>query len=562
MERMLIRWMLLAVVALGAGCLQVIGYEDVHGGWVTCMDGYKDGNETDVDCGGSCAPCATGKSCDVAGDCESLACKDGTCIAPSCNDGIKDGDESDVDCGGTMCPGCMDGLDCGANADCQSGVCDAGKCVDFLVWAERFGGMSGTDRTSLLGLGVDDTGNAVLGAKFTGEASFGGLLYTGGGDAFARDDPDGHHIWDAEFDAAPLVGLAADSTGDFVAVGVCGAQGVDFGNSASLPAAFSGATFVVWFNGSNVATQIQNYPATLSSDLLGATMLMTSDGHLGRIALAPGANDALIGAYNAQGPYQLGSYAVATGDLLVADISQANSSVSWASTVSDQGGVAGVAFGPSSAVVAGRYSGTADFGSGSLPTATPSGAFVAAFDSLSGKNSWAKGFPGAAPPATLAVDATGNTVLLGQFTGTVDFGAGMLTSTGTSLFVAKLDPTGAALWSKAFAVAEGSPSTSEQITVTTDAAGDILVAVSPGGSVDFGGGLVSGGFLVAKLDPSGTHAWSKGFGVAGDTLAGIAAYDDQQILIGGTFSSTLSFGSKFVTALGNPDIFLAKLSLP
>ena len=42
-----------------------------------CNDGIKNGNETDVDCGGSCATkCAGGKSCAVAGDCVS-----GTCAA-------------------------------------------------------------------------------------------------------------------------------------------------------------------------------------------------------------------------------------------------------------------------------------------------------------------------------------------------------------------------------------------------------------------------------------------------------------------------------------------------
>jgi hypothetical protein len=48
-----------------------------------CTDGVKDGNETDVDCGGgSCPPCATGKKCAVNNDCISTdQCQAGVCIA-------------------------------------------------------------------------------------------------------------------------------------------------------------------------------------------------------------------------------------------------------------------------------------------------------------------------------------------------------------------------------------------------------------------------------------------------------------------------------------------------
>jgi hypothetical protein len=40
-------------------------------------DGKKNGNENDVDCGGSCTDCATGQDCTVADDCESGVCAAG-----------------------------------------------------------------------------------------------------------------------------------------------------------------------------------------------------------------------------------------------------------------------------------------------------------------------------------------------------------------------------------------------------------------------------------------------------------------------------------------------------
>jgi hypothetical protein len=90
-----------------------------------CRDRVRDGDETDVDCGGSCQPCAAAKQCIVAADCQSHACDAGRCRAASCSNGVRDGYESDVDCGG-RCPACASGLVCAADRDCTSGACSSG----------------------------------------------------------------------------------------------------------------------------------------------------------------------------------------------------------------------------------------------------------------------------------------------------------------------------------------------------------------------------------------------------------------------------------------------------
>jgi hypothetical protein len=46
---------------------------------------------------------------------------------PPCLDGIKNGSESDVDCGGS-CPRCLNGRSCGSRDDCASAVCTGGTC--------------------------------------------------------------------------------------------------------------------------------------------------------------------------------------------------------------------------------------------------------------------------------------------------------------------------------------------------------------------------------------------------------------------------------------------------
>lgn len=46
-----------------------------------CDNGVVDINESDVDCGGACAPCEAGQSCGWLLDCGSASCVAGTCIA-------------------------------------------------------------------------------------------------------------------------------------------------------------------------------------------------------------------------------------------------------------------------------------------------------------------------------------------------------------------------------------------------------------------------------------------------------------------------------------------------
>lgn len=97
----------------------------------SCEDGIVNGDETDVDCGGgTCPPCDDGEICEVGSDCVSQVCDDGmTCVSPTCTDGVINGDETDVDCGGGTCPPCENGEMCNEGPDCESGNCDGGTCT-------------------------------------------------------------------------------------------------------------------------------------------------------------------------------------------------------------------------------------------------------------------------------------------------------------------------------------------------------------------------------------------------------------------------------------------------
>ncbi len=96
----------------------------------SCVNGIKDGSETDIDCGGgTCPACAPGQMCGNSADCQSLVCSGGTCQSPSCADAVKNGTETDIDCGGGTCPACGSGQMCLANSDCASNMCSVGMCT-------------------------------------------------------------------------------------------------------------------------------------------------------------------------------------------------------------------------------------------------------------------------------------------------------------------------------------------------------------------------------------------------------------------------------------------------
>lgn len=92
-----------------------------------CDDRIMNGDETGVDCGGSCPLCPG--TCNVDMDCPDGYCWEGLCV--SCHDGIQNGDETGVDCGpsGTHCLKCL-GMNCSAGGDwvCVSKNCENDYC--------------------------------------------------------------------------------------------------------------------------------------------------------------------------------------------------------------------------------------------------------------------------------------------------------------------------------------------------------------------------------------------------------------------------------------------------
>ena len=105
-----------------------------------CLDGSKNNDESDIDCGGSCPKCANGKACVGTGDCGSGVCTNGACvactagadcpIAQACVSGVCGACSGKGQCDAGQA--CVNGAcgRCETAADCGSGkVCDFGSCV-------------------------------------------------------------------------------------------------------------------------------------------------------------------------------------------------------------------------------------------------------------------------------------------------------------------------------------------------------------------------------------------------------------------------------------------------
>ena len=129
------------------------------------------------------------------------------------------------------------------------------------------------------------------------------------------------------------------------------------------------------------------------------------------------------------------------------------------------------------------------------------------------------------------------------------------------------DSEGSTVW------AEGFGGTDSDIgkTAVVDNFGNVLVAGLFSGTVDFGGGPLTGmanDIFLAKYASDGTHIWSKRFGSTGDDrVQGIAVDDVGNIIVTGHFQETVNFGGGALTSaydqvfnLYSFDIFLAKYS--
>jgi hypothetical protein len=176
----------------------------------------------------------------------------------------------------------------------------------------------------------------------------------------------------------------------------------------------------------------------------------------------------------------------------------------------------------------------------------------------------------------VAVDASGNAYVVGQYVGTLEIAGctlysaiGSLDRSTSSALVVKISPQGEVLWAKGFTDPEGATATNVAVT----SSGGVVITGYFDGIMDFGGGSLENedyntndinrpDVFVAGFNADGSHDWSTVFnGDQIDYPTGIAVDGSDNVYLTGYFKETLTIGSSQLTSqtLGKEDIFLTKL---
>jgi hypothetical protein len=164
----------------------------------------------------------------------------------------------------------------------------------------------------------------------------------------------------------------------------------------------------------------------------------------------------------------------------------------------------------------------------------------------------------------LAVAGDGSVVVAGTFSGTIDPGAGPLTSAGNEdIFVVRYAPDGALISARRHGGAEHDTLGA----VAFDPAGNLVIAGSCGGDViDLGGGPLScglyGGSFLAKLEPDGDVLWRRGPSLEFGLVASMSVDAAGDIVIFGSCGggADCDLGGGPLPGFNGPDLVLAKLS--
>ena len=610
-----------AMVTIGGGCLQILGYEESRldepdagsgGAGTLCLDGKKNGGETSLDCGGGeCLPCTDGDGCDVGPDCESRVCSGGTCIAPGCTDQVangeeidvdcggpcpacgpdqactgdqdcksdacvngfcqstctdtaKGGDETGIDCGGSGCPACTNGGGCDGGPDCESGVCKVEICVEYHVWSKSFGGSDAMDFFQDPRIAIDGSWNAALASAVAGTVDLGGGPLAGSSDnrdvTIARFDASGNHLWSKRF------------KDEMVQLYDQGPRSVAVTDSGSIVTTGNFLGTVVFDSVLTSAGSSDIFLARLSPSGTPLSSSRFGDAQNQRgwdVAYDSLENIYLVGDHEGTVNFG-GSLLTSAGlnDVFIAKLDPLGNHL-WSKRFGDAKNQSGRAIAMDSAgnvLVTGSFDGIIDFGGGLFINVGAVNMFIVKLDSA-GNHLWSKRFGEDQPLYSrydIVADGPGNILVSGSFKGTIDFGGGPLTSAGLAdLYVAKLDALGNHLWSKRF----GDVGDQVNCQVAVDEVGNVLMVGDFDGTIDFGGGpLISAGNLdlfVAKFDQLGNHLWSRRFGdVQFQSAFDVAPYDSENVLIAGTFAGGIDFGGGPLVNTGGKDLFLTKLRLP
>ena len=413
-------------------------------------------------------------------------------------------------------------------------------------WSRRYGDSNIQHSKDVA---VDNEGNVIVVGEFNGTISLGGGPFTGTTDVFvAKFNRFGTHLWSKSINGTgeqSIRGVAVDASGNVYIAGqfyntiVIGSNTLtSVGNADIYLAMFDphGTNFAARrFGGSG-----EDRVSALAVDN-GQSIIVTGDIVLGTASVG--------GAVLPAGMY-VAKYDGFGNHAWSHSLGGALGSTAFVRTDDDD-----------SVFLGGHFSGSVDFGGGPLAGQSVD-VFVAKLNA-DGSHAWSHRAGDALDQygAAVAVDPSGNMALAGSFYGTVDFGNGPLTSNGlTDLVIAEFDSDGNPLWSQSFGDASAQAATGAAAGPT----GNLVVTGYYSGTLDFGGGpLTSAGsadFFVAKFDDDGNHVRSQHYGDGANQLAIKVDVDEtDDAVVFGEFNGSVDFGTGLLTSAGSQDVVVARL---
>ena len=422
------------------------------------------------------------------------------------------------------------------------------------IWSKRFGS-NGDDHVR--GVGVDPSGNITITGSFHGTVSLGGkpLVSWAKADIFvASFDAAGNHRWSQRYGGSEDdsgEGVAVDKSGNVYITGWSGSSQTDFGGGALghagggdiVVASFDKTGAHRWskrFGGAN-----WQYGNELAVDASGnVTVVGSTENSLdfgGGTLSSHGYQDVFVASFDSGGAYRW------------ANLFGSNSNDGGSDVAVDASG---------NVYLTGYYGKSMDLGGTSHSCAGGTDIFVASFSSM-GLYRWSKGlgFPSDDAGRAVALDSAGNVTVAGVFQGTVNFGGGLVTSTGArDIFLASYDTSGKFRWAKAY----GGTDDEYPNALLIDKAGNHYLLGDFATTTNLGGGaLTSAGgkdIILASFDKTGGHRYSRAFGYPSDDYGASLVFDSTgNLVLGGDFTVGLDLGGDVLIGQGGSDAFLGKL---
>jgi hypothetical protein len=456
--------------------------------------------------------------------------------------------------------------------------CDGvAPCSADSLWAKGFGKSAQQQGRAVA---FDHARNILVAGTFDGEVDLAGgadiLATQQGTDIFlAKFDPAGKPLWHKQFGgsgAQEVSSIAVDSQDNVLLVGSFSGE-ITFGGTAVpssgqrdiLVAKISAGGDVVWsktFGDGGGGDQIAAAVAADAENNVIFTGSFTGSLDFGVGAdqlTSVGGYDVFFAKLDPNGDHRSSNR---FGDVLLEKVDQIGSAI---------------AVGPGGAFFLGGWfrASLVTTEEGTITSASANDAFVIAI-AADGSVQWARSFGDAQGSAatqqvtSMATDPDGNLIIAGRFEGEVSFSPDMSfpSKGGGDMFLAKLDPSGALVWSAAY----GTSAEDVANAVATDGARNVLLTGSVLGPVDFGADLKSGDAIpthdlfLAKFNGAGDAITTPRFAAAGPQQGrAIAADALGNIAITGFYIGTVTLDPevKFVSIspvtdpLGYTDAFLA-----